>query len=148
TVRSAHPNVSFAARGAEADAIVADHALDDGLGEGSPLARIEERGGKILLLGVGYDRNTSFHLAEYRIPNRPRIPGGAAILRDDERIWATYDDIDVDAEPFPAIGVAFEATGAVTVGKVGSADARLMPQPAAVAFARDWMLREWNETPD
>lgn len=143
-VRSAHPSVSFAAWGEDADAIVAGHTFDDGLGEGSPLARIEERNGKILLLGVGYNRNTSFHLAEYRVvdPDQPRIKGGAAILRDGKRVWATSVDIDVDHGSFPEIGAAFEKTGQVRVGMVGSAEARLMPQPAAVAFARAWLLHE------
>jgi aminoglycoside 3-N-acetyltransferase len=33
-------------------------------GEHSPLARLEEVGAQVLLLGVGYDVCTAFHLAE------------------------------------------------------------------------------------
>jgi aminoglycoside 3-N-acetyltransferase len=139
-VRSAHPNVSFAAWGAEAEAIVADHTLDDGLGEGSPLARIEERGGKILLLGVGYNRNTSFHLAEYRVPGTSRRRDGAPVLREGKRVWAPYEDVDIERGFFARIGADFERTGLVRIGRVGSTEAKLMPQRAAVAFARSWLI--------
>jgi aminoglycoside 3-N-acetyltransferase len=64
--RSAHPSVSFAAFGPHAQMVLADHSLDDDLGEGSPLARVYDLDGQVLLLGVGHDNNTSLHLAEYR----------------------------------------------------------------------------------
>src|SRR5690349_7103098 len=60
--------VSFAAWGRHALPITANHALDYGLGEHSPLARLYDLDGSVLLLGVGYERRTSLHLAEYRAP--------------------------------------------------------------------------------
>jgi len=44
---------------------VTDHGLDDPR-ENSPLARVYDRDGDVLLLGVGHDSNTSLHLAEHR----------------------------------------------------------------------------------
>ncbi len=141
TQRSAHPQVSFAAMGPNATCITADHTLADSLGEGSPLARIYELAGWVLLLGVGYDRNTSFHLAEYRAPGGARTRQGAPILEAERRVWREFDDVDLDSDPFPAIGAAFDATGAVRIGPVGSARTRLFPQRAAVDFAVSWLGR-------
>ncbi|XXY65448.1 AAC(3) family N-acetyltransferase [Sorangium sp. So ce291] len=45
---------------------MANHSLSYDLGEGSPLARIHELDGWVLLLGVGRGNNTSLHLAEHR----------------------------------------------------------------------------------
>jgi aminoglycoside 3-N-acetyltransferase len=65
-LRSNHPSDSFVARGPAAARIVENHALASSLGEESPLARLYDLHASIFLLGVGYESNTSFHLAEYR----------------------------------------------------------------------------------
>lgn len=143
SLRSAHPAVSFAAWGQHAARITAGHTLDNSLGEGSPLARIYELNGWVLLLGVGHDRNTSMHLAEYRAPGAPLHEDAAPILVDGQRVWQTYRDIEVDSEPFARIGAEFEQVEGVRQGLVGSAEARLMPQRAVVDFAQAWLTREW-----
>ena len=140
-IRSRHPNTSFAAWGRHAAQITADHSYDESLGERSPLARIYDLDGFTLLLGVGYGNNTSFHLAEYRAPGATRTQGGAPILQNGERIWRRLDDIEIDDEPFPAIGAAFERAQNVRVGRVGSAQARLFRQRAAVDFAVEEITR-------
>src|SRR5215813_11026393 len=61
-VRSPHPQTSFVALGARATELMARHDLDSELGEASPLATLEAAAAWVLLLGVGYDRCTAFHL--------------------------------------------------------------------------------------
>jgi aminoglycoside 3-N-acetyltransferase len=140
-LRSNHPIVSFAAWGRHAQYITAGHTLEYGLGEGSPLARIYDLDGWVLLLGVGYDSNTSFHLAEYRAPKAEQIVLGSPILENGERVWKTYRDIKIDSGIFPEIGVKFEQTGLVKVARVGSAESKLFRQRAGVDFAMQWLTR-------
>jgi aminoglycoside 3-N-acetyltransferase len=141
TCRSAHPQVSFAAIGHHAAEITSGHRLDQQLGITSPLGRIYDLEGSVLLVGVGHDRNTSLHLAEYLAswPSKKTRQHGAAILVDGERRWVTFTDLDIDESDFPAIGAAFEATGSARRGRVGHAASVLMPQRALVDFATHWM---------
>ncbi|MFH8803011.1 aminoglycoside N(3)-acetyltransferase [Streptomyces sp. NPDC017936] len=134
-LRSAHPQTSFAALGPRAAEIVGGHAPDCRLGERSPLARLEELGARVLLLGAGYDSCTSFHLAEYRVESplvavgRPAAGGG----------WEVVTEVSVDADRFDELGHDFERDRPVVRGKAGAADARLFPVADAVAYAERWL---------
>lgn len=140
--RSSHPTVSFAAWGQDAEVIVMSHSLDDSLGEGSPLARLYDLNAWVLLLGVGYDCSTCFHLAEYRTSGAKRVKRGAPILLAGQRVWKTYTDIEFDDECFVEMGAAFEQQGHVKVSKVGSATTRLFALKAAVDFAVNWLTNK------
>jgi len=142
TIRSNHPMDSFTAWGKHAHDITAHHLLEYGLGEGSPLSRMYALDGWVLLLGVGYDSNTSFHLAEYRAPGSVQITQGSPIYEDGERVWKKYRDIDIDSDIFPEVGAEFEQTGAVKIGTVGSAETRLFAQRPAIDFATQWFTRK------
>ncbi len=137
-LRSDHPTLSFCAWGPQAEVITANHQLDHSLGEGSPLARIYELNGYVLLLGVGYDSNTAFHLAEYRIEERRDATLGAPILKNGERVWITYRDIILDADCFDDLGEAFERDLKLPGGRVGSATARLVAMRKMVDYAVGW----------
>jgi aminoglycoside 3-N-acetyltransferase len=137
--RSEHPTLSFCAWGRYAGEITRDHQLDDSLGEGSPLARLYDLNCHVLLLGVGYDSNTSFHLAEYRIPQRQELDLGAPILQEGQRRWITYRDIILNSDPFPQLGEAFESKGSIRTGRVGSATCRLFRQRLSVDYAVEWL---------
>ncbi|KTB48194.1 Aminoglycoside N3'-acetyltransferase [Dehalogenimonas alkenigignens] len=143
TVRSNHPQVSFAARGPLAARIVSDHSLNYALGDASPLGRLYEIGGFILLLGVGYENNTALHLAEFRanFPGKKVERGGAAVNENGRRIWKILEDFSEESDRFPEIGAAFEAAHPhkVTTGRIGLAEARLMPVRDLVDFATAWL---------
>lgn len=144
-VRSIHPALSFAAWGQHAQLITAEHELDYALGEGSPLARVYDLAGWVLLLGVGYDSNTSFHLAEYRAPGAAPEDLGAPVMLDGRRQWVEYKDIEIDSDVFLEIGTAMETTGIVTIGRAGSAHARYFAQRPAVDFAQEWLTRHRSQ---
>jgi aminoglycoside 3-N-acetyltransferase len=138
--RSAHPQSSFAALGPVAGKLVADHQLTSHLGEWSPLARLYEVGAEILMLGVGYDMCTAFHLAEYRYQaDPPRRTYRCVVEQAGEPCWVEYEDVVLDDGDFKKLGLALEATGVVVCGQVGAADSRLIPFAPAVDFAVSWM---------
>jgi aminoglycoside 3-N-acetyltransferase len=140
--RSAHPRQSFAARGPQAEFIVEGHALDCAMGERSPLARLYDLDGWVLLLGVGHARNTSLHLSEYRAryPSKRNIAFGSPVTTGSGRQWLPVQDLDHNDSDFPEIGAAFEReTADVVTGPVGYATARLMRQRPLVDFGMRWM---------
>ncbi|MCA9896800.1 MAG: AAC(3) family N-acetyltransferase [Anaerolineales bacterium] len=140
--RSNHPQDSFAAWGHHAAAITADHQLENGLGEGSPLARIYELDGYVLLLGVSYGNNSSFHLSEGRAGVGEMIRQGSPIWQNGRRVWQWFDSLDYDDDSFPQIGAEFEQVHPVQIGKVGLAECRLFHQKTAVDFATDWLKNQ------
>ncbi len=144
--RSTHPHSSFCARGPQASSIINNHALAYGFGEHSPLARIYDLQGFVLLLGVNHSSNTSIHLAEYRadFPSKRIVQEGAPITQEGSRVWTTFEDINVDDSDFDRLGEDFlhsDAGKVVQRGKVGIADCQLLPQLDIVNFAVDWLRK-------
>jgi aminoglycoside 3-N-acetyltransferase len=141
-MRSEHPQMSFAAVGRYAEQITAGHALDGGMGEGSPLARLYDLDATVLLVGTGHANNSSFHLAEYRVPAPRRRQTAAAVITSRGREWIVYDDVDLDSDDFETLGAAFDPSGRTRFGRIGTADSRLFAQRDAVDFAVEWLRRE------
>lgn len=141
-LRSGHPQVSCAALGRYAAEIIDSHPLEEPHGDRSPLGAIHRLHGKVLLLGVGHRSNTSLHLAETRLEAPPRATAHASVLRPDgSSDWVSWEEVIADEDDFEKLGAAFDETGAVTIGPVGEATARLMSQRALVDFGTEWMTR-------
>lgn len=140
-VRSSHPARSFAALGKYANYLTKDHDLENIFGEGSPIGKLYELNGKVLLIGVGYDKNTSLHLADVRAnyPSKHYGKESSAILQDGKRQWVTYQTLVVDGEDFAEIGEAFEQNRTVKKVTIGNATVTLMNQRDLVDFAVQWI---------
>jgi aminoglycoside 3-N-acetyltransferase len=139
-VRSEHPQTSFAALGSRAEMLMAGHQPDCHLGEFSPLGRLYDAGAWVLLMGVGYEACTCFHLAEYRyLPVPPRQVYNCVITEEGQRRWWSYEDVALDDGDFAVLGAAFDQSGHVVRGYVGNAECRLVPLTAAVDFATEWL---------
>jgi aminoglycoside 3-N-acetyltransferase len=141
-VRSDHPQTSFAALGPDAGDLMAGHEWTSHFGPGTPLARIVERGGRVLLLGVPYDVCSVFHVAEYLVP-APPVRYECVVSRGGSREWFEYEDVPLDDSDFGALGRELEAScpDLVRVGRVGRAPTRLLPMAAAVDYAVRWFGR-------
>lgn len=137
--RSSHPMYSFTAWGKHADHILSEQPLEAGFGPRSPLAKIYELDGDILLMGITHDSNTSLHFAEHSIPQREKVQKGAALKENGNRVWKTYEEILYDSDPFEKLGKEFEKQQRVQTAVIGNATCTLMKQRAAVDFARAWL---------
>lgn len=140
-LRSDHPARSVAALGPNARYLTEEHTLSNIFGEGSPVGKLYRLDGYVLLIGVGYDKNTSLHLADVRAeyPGKHLVTEHSAVLVDGVRQWVAYDTLFVDGEDFGEIGAAFERTGAVSTVTLGGAVLRFMRQRALVDFAVDYI---------
>ena len=140
-MRSAHPVTSFAALGPQAAYLTGQHALKDEFGDESPLGRLYQLDGSVLLLGVDHANNTSLHVAEARAhwPTKRLIPQGSAMLLNGQRQWVEYETLDLGGDDFEVLGDAYEAAYEIPRHRIGSADVRFMRQAPLVDFAVGWI---------
>jgi aminoglycoside 3-N-acetyltransferase len=147
--RSGSPGASIVALGARADWFAADHPLDYGYGEGSPLAKLVAAGGKVLMLGAPLDTMTLLHHAEHlaRIPGkrvkRVEVPFATAAGTQ----WRMVEEFET-GEPvvagladdyFAHIVSDFLASGQGREGRVGAAASVLVEAAAITRFAVAWL---------
>lgn len=136
--RSPHPISSFAAVGAQAAQLCAVHPLDCLLGPQSPLGRLAQLDAWVLLLGVGYDKCTAFHLGEDRV-----LPVWRDYRCKVGAEWLDFKALAYQDSDFADLGKRFDYEHSATVrqGMVGAAAARLFP----LALAADFAARELPE---
>jgi aminoglycoside 3-N-acetyltransferase len=149
-LRSGNPGASMAAIGGTAAWFTADHALDYGYGPQSPLGKLVEARGKVLMLGAPLDTMTLLHHAEHlaNFPDKRVIRYEAPMLVDGVKVWRRFEEFDTSNSPdgmpddyFATIVEAFLATGEGRRGAIGEADSALVPADGIVAFAVEWMER-------
>ena len=140
-VRSDHPSRSFAAWGRNAEYLTKNHDLSDIFGDTSPIGKLYDLDGKILLIGVDYDKNTSIHLADVRAEYRGKhtCVEHSAVMENGKRVWKAYETLFVDGEDFKDIGIAFEAVHTVNTAAIGETELKIMKQRELVDFAVEWI---------
>ncbi len=140
-VRSGHPARSVAAWGKHAEYLTENHDLSNIFGDTSPIGRLYQLDGKVLLIGVDYDKNTSLHLADVRAeyPGKHTCVEHSAVMENGKRVWKAYETLFVDGEDFVEIGAAFEAEHDIPETKLGAAGLKLMKQRELVDFAVTWI---------
>jgi aminoglycoside 3-N-acetyltransferase len=126
-VRSWHPTHAVCAWGRGAEELCAGHGAAEPFGVGSPLHKLMERDGNVLLLGVGFVTCSMIHVCEsvvgmpyLHIPYQPSRRAHVPFVTPDG------DDIDVAIREFPACDAAFGVVekdlrrrGAIQDGMVG-----------------------------
>lgn len=142
--RSLHPSHSVAAIGAGAAELLRGHErAATAYAEGTPYYELAMSGGKVLLLGVDQDRNTTLHAAE-ALAGAPYLGEIADTYLDDDGRAVTLR-IPLMAGPhrdFIGLDRLFRAAGLMRVGKVGKAVCRLMDGKAMLETALEALRRD------
>ena len=141
TMRSDHPARSVAAWGRNAEYLTKDHDISDIFGDTSPIGKLYELDGKVLLIGVDYDKNTSIHLADVRAeyPGKHTCIEHSAVIENGKRVWKSYETLFVNGADFIDIGADFEAGHIVKKAAIGGTELRIMKQRELVDFAVEWI---------
>jgi aminoglycoside 3-N-acetyltransferase-4 len=141
-LRSAH-SFAFAAAGPAAGRVTADPLPLPPHQPASPVGRVHELDGRILLLGVGHDANTTLHLAELLGGAPYRSPKHCTVLDPDGRsVRVDYGENDHCCQRFALADDWLRARGLQREGRVGAAWARLMRSRDVVTVAREQLARD------
>lgn len=148
-LRSGNPGASLVAHGAKADWFTADHPLDYGYGEGSPLAKLVEAGGKVLMLGAPLDTLTLLHHAEHLadIPGKRIRRIEVPLATPTGTQWRMIEEFDTGdpiveglaEDYFAGIVAEFLASGQGRQGMIGGAPSVLVDAAAIAGFGVNWL---------
>lgn len=148
---SANPGARMGAIGEQTDFLLAKHPLDYGYGPGSPLDKLCQLEGELLLLGSDPDQITLLHFAEHLAPLpvkrivRYRTPlniNGSRVLRPTEEFDTSRGVLDWPEPYFATIFADYLADGgSCRQGNIGQADAWMVPAQDLVNYAIKHMLR-------
>ena len=148
--RSAHPTYSVAAFGRYAEVLTRGKHHASALGEGSSFDDANRLGARILLLGVGNDRNSMLHYAEtvagvpyLDIPWRAHAGKTALVLQAGVPVEVPLP------EEYPACSLGFgvadaylEKRGVLRRGRVGEATCLVMESQTMVAAVAERLRRD------
>jgi aminoglycoside 3-N-acetyltransferase len=116
---------AFAAEGPHAPEITRDQPVEIPHGPDSPVGRVHDLDGQVLLLGVGHDANTTLHLAENLATVRYRRQAVATVLVAGRATRCHYEEVDHCCENFSLMDVWLDPAGLQRRGTVGHGEARL-----------------------
>jgi aminoglycoside 3-N-acetyltransferase len=150
----------MAAIGAAAGWLTADQPWDHGFGPGSPLAKLVEADGQVLLLGAPLDRLTILHHAESLVESpQKRLARHVIPVREAGGVvWREVCDHDTSTaigafpyeravghqDPFAVIGQLALDAGCGVSGLVGKAESHLFPAAPLVRFGVEWLSKQFG----
>lgn len=139
--RSNHP-FAFAAAGPRAVEITSGPLPTPPHTPDSPVGRVHELDGQMLLLGVDHDSNTTLHLAELLGGAPYRVPKHCTVLQDGRPVRIDYGENDHCCKRFTLAGEWLVGQGMQSEGPVGHAHARLVRARDVVGVALERLARD------
>lgn len=141
-LRSDHPGGSFAAEGPLAERICATQPLSPPHGPDSPVGRVYDLDGQVLLLGVTHGENTTMHLAEAiaKVPYSVSHP--TVVVIDGAVRTEMIAETDHCCTRFALADDWLRERGLQREGKVGNAGARLAASRDIVSVVVEHLAKE------
>ena len=139
--RSAHP-FAFAARGPRAEEVVVGPLPLPPHAPGSPVDRVQALDGRVLLLGVGHDANTTLHLAELMAGVPYGVTNAITVLQDGVPVRLDYKENDHCCRRFALADAWLRAAGLQSEGRIGNAPSRLFRSRDVLRLAVEHLRRE------
>lgn len=141
-VRSTHPGASFAAEGPEAALICRPQPLSPPHGPDSPIGRVYELDGQVLLIGVGHSENTTLHLAEALAGVPYSVSHPCVVEVDGAAQTLLIAETDHCCRRFELVNAWLEERELQREGLIGRAPSRLVDARAVVCVALEHLGRE------
>jgi aminoglycoside 3-N-acetyltransferase len=140
--RSDHPTSSFAADGPAAPSITAPQPLEPVHGPDSPIGRVWELDGQVLLLGVDHTADSTVHLGECLAGVPYRRAKWATILSAGAPQRVSFAEPDHCCRQFALLDDWLRAAGLQGEGAVGYAPARLARSRDVVQVVIEHLRRD------
>lgn len=134
-VRSNHPLYSFAAWGKYAKVICSKHPLHFGLNEESPLGRVYDLNGYVLLLGSRFAQASIHALARYRSRTLPVCIRRLPVERSASLFWKDVLDYRMKDETMSDVQEMMEDRKTITYSYLGDSRITLFSSREAFSVA-------------
>jgi aminoglycoside 3-N-acetyltransferase len=141
-VRRSNQPFAFAAVGPHAERITSDplpvppHRLE------SPVGRVHELDGVVLLLGINHDSDTTIHLAELLAGVPYRVPNHITVVENGRAVRIEYGENDHCCQRFALADEWLRERRLQREGRVGNAHARLVRSRDVVSVVREQLARD------
>lgn len=134
-VRSNHPLYSFAAWGKYAKVICRRHPLHFALNEESPLGRVSDLNGYVVLLGNPFEQAIIHALAKYRSRFLPVCVRRLPLEKNTSLLWKDVLDYRMDTQGLDQVQEMMEERKTITYSYLGNARLTLFSAHEADAVA-------------
>ncbi|MFN2567806.1 MAG: AAC(3)-IV family aminoglycoside N-acetyltransferase [Gemmatimonadaceae bacterium] len=141
-VRRANQFFACAAAGPAAEYILSDPLPLPPHRPESPVRRVHELHGQVLLHGVNHDADTTLHLAELLAGVPYRVPNHCTVLENGRPVRIDYGENDHCCQRFNLADEWLRDRGLQREGPVGHAHARLVRSRDVVSVAREYLARD------
>lgn len=155
-VRSMSPTHSVSVIGPNAEELACDHLRCRTFGVGSPIDRLAKMGGKILLIGVGNDANSTIHIGE-EYAGTPKahwtdsVPVARVLMPDGSIIEHEVDTSSSCSAAFGAVDYVLRRNGEIGDLRVGGCRFQMMRSQDVIrrvcemiSEKQDILLCTWN----